>query len=66
MGLTPIPPGEIRGGTVTYWRHRPGALHSGQTARSRRRHHRWIFFPDPDYLANPSMQIGTPIREALT
>jgi len=64
MGLTPIPPGEIRGGTVTYRgtdmvRATPDALARIRGAGIS------MIFQDPMTSLNPSMQIGTQIREVL-
>jgi len=64
MGLTPIPPGEIRSGTIVYdgvdMVHAP----ADELARIRGAKISMIF-QDPMTSLNPSMQIGTQIREVL-
>src|SRR5882757_6658024 len=64
MGLTPIPPGEIRGGTVTYGGTDMVRATPDQLARIRGAGISMIF-QDPMTSLNPSMQIGTQIREVL-
>src|SRR5437899_9090605 len=64
MGLTPIPPGEIRGGTVTYGGTDMVRATPDELARIRGAGISMIF-QDPMTSLNPSMQIGTQIREVL-
>jgi len=64
MGLTPIPPGEIKGGTVKYdgidlVRGTPDELARIRGAGIS------MIFQDPMTSLNPSMKIGTQIREVL-
>jgi oligopeptide transport system ATP-binding protein len=64
MGLTPVPPGEIRSGAVTYG----GTDLIGATPEdfARIRGDRIsMIFQDPMTSLNPSMKIGTQIREVL-
>ena len=64
MGLTPIPPGEIRGGTVTYRGTDMVRADVAALARIRGEGISMIF-QDPMTSLNPSMQIGKQIREVL-
>src|SRR6185369_11424182 len=64
MGLTPIAPGEIRGGTVTYGGTDMVRATPDELARIRGAGISMIF-QDPMTSLNPSMQIGTQIREVL-
>src|SRR5262249_40121044 len=64
MGLTPIPPGEIRGGSVVYDGVDMVRATSGDLARIRGAGISMIF-QDPMTSLNPSMQIGAQIREVL-
>ena len=64
MGLTPIPPGEIRSGTVVYDGTDMVRATPDDLARIRGAGISMIF-QDPMTSLNPSMQIGTQIREVL-
>ncbi|HZY51226.1 MAG TPA: ABC transporter ATP-binding protein [Devosia sp.] len=64
MGLTPIPPGEIRGGSVTYRGTDMVRADIAALARIRGEGISMIF-QDPMTSLNPSMQIGKQIREVL-
>ena len=64
MGLTPIPPGEIRSGSVTYRGTDMVKAGVGALARIRGEGISMIF-QDPMTSLNPSMQIGKQIREVL-
>jgi oligopeptide transport system ATP-binding protein len=64
MGLTPIPPGEIRSGKVTYGGTDMVRATRDQLARIRGAGISMIF-QDPMTSLNPSMQIGRQIREVL-
>jgi oligopeptide transport system ATP-binding protein len=64
MGLTPIPPGEIRAGTVVY--KGIDMAHASPDALARVRGAGIsMIFQDPMTSLNPSMQIGAQIREVL-
>jgi len=64
MGLTPVPPGEIRSGAVTYGGTDLIGATPGDFARIRGDRISMIF-QDPMTSLNPSMKIGTQIREVL-
>jgi oligopeptide transport system ATP-binding protein len=64
MGLTPIPPGEIRGGAVSYDGVDMARAIPGDLARIRGAGISMIF-QDPMTSLNPSMKIGAQIREVL-
>jgi oligopeptide transport system ATP-binding protein len=64
MGLTPIPPGEITAGSVTYKGTDLVRASATELARIRGAGISMIF-QDPMTSLNPSMQIGTQIREVL-
>jgi len=64
MGLTPIPPGEIRGGSATYKGTDMVTADRGALAQIRGAGISMIF-QDPMTSLNPSMQIGKQIREVL-
>jgi oligopeptide transport system ATP-binding protein len=64
MGLTPTPPGEIRGGSVNY--KGTDMVTAGRAALARIRGAGIsMIFQDPMTSLNPSMQIGKQIREVL-
>ena len=64
MGLTPIPPGEIRGGSAIYKGTDMVTADRGALAQIRGAGISMIF-QDPMTSLNPSMQIGKQIREVL-
>jgi oligopeptide transport system ATP-binding protein len=64
MGLTPIPPGEIRSGQVSYGGIDMVRATPGELARIRGDGISMIF-QDPMTSLNPSMKIGAQIREVL-
>ena len=64
MGLTPIPPGEIRSGAATFGGIGPVGATPGDLAQIRGDRISMIF-QDPMTSLNPSMKIGTQIREVL-
>jgi oligopeptide transport system ATP-binding protein len=64
IGLTPIPPGEIKGGTVKYAGIDLVRATPDELARIRGAGISMIF-QDPMTSLNPSMKIGTQIREVL-
>jgi oligopeptide transport system ATP-binding protein len=64
MGLTPIPPGEIRSGTIVY--DGVDMVHATPDDLARIRGAKIsMIFQDPMTSLNPSMQIGRQIREVL-
>ena len=64
MGLTPIPPGQIDGGKVTFKGHDLIHATNRELAKIRGAGISMIF-QDPMSSLNPSMRIGTQIREVL-